>query len=178
MEGQRPRRGAPIAASARCVSFRPSFREAALDGKQAAQAEDEGLIPVPSTINPRPTALRWPFFLWVPACSRGCCAGVCGLRGSAGHPLLGPVLLSPGGSSLLVGRVPVGEVRKRPKFCPYYSCTYARTNRAVGCDHCPSRVNCPGSGDSLAGLCRIYRDTVLFDIVGWRIRASDKALLC
>lgn len=38
-----------------------------------------------------------------------------GLRGSAYRPFLISVSLSPGGLSLLVGRVPLGEVRKRVK---------------------------------------------------------------
>ncbi len=44
--------------------------------------------------------------------------GSCGLRGSAYRPVPTPVLLSPGGSSLLVDRVALDEVRKRQNFRP------------------------------------------------------------
>jgi hypothetical protein len=66
----------------------------------------------PTTNQPRPAALRWPLFLRYTARLRGFMGF---LRTSAIGILARPgaVSLSPGGSSLLVGRVPVVEVRKR-----------------------------------------------------------------
>jgi hypothetical protein len=61
--------------------------------------------------------------------------GSCELRGSACDPLLGSVLFSPGGSSILFGRVPTGEVSKQAKTTGYKTMGYVRTNRVVGCDH-------------------------------------------
>jgi len=65
----------------------------------------------------------------------GARAGSCGLRGSAHHAVSTRISLSPGHSSLLVGSVPVGEVRKRPNFCRCNSDSYARTIQAVGWQH-------------------------------------------
>jgi hypothetical protein len=62
--------------------------------------------------------------------------GSCGLRGWPCHPRPGRVSFSPEGSSLAVGRGLWAKFNRRPIFCPYNSCSYARTNQAVGCEHC------------------------------------------
>jgi hypothetical protein len=89
--------------------------------------------------------------------------GSCGLRGSGCHPLRGPLSLSPRRSSLLAGRVPLGEVRKRAKTWPYKTIGYALTNRAVGWDHGLSgendqpRVECWAGSLQLGSIKKLWR---------------------
>ena len=72
--------------------------------------------------SPKANGSRLAFFIPGRREDVGVREGGCGLRGSA---LLAPVSLSPGGSSLLVGWAPMGEVRKRPDLCAYKSGCYA-----------------------------------------------------
>jgi hypothetical protein len=67
---------------------------------------------------------------------RGFHGGSCGLRASASCRLPSPVL-SPGGSSLLVGGMAVGEVRKRAKAYPDITMSYGRMR---------SQILCPSGG--------------------------------
>jgi hypothetical protein len=64
--------------------------------------------------SPGPTALRWPFFLRYSASLGGFMGVPAGLRGLACWAVPTSVSLSPGGSSLPIGRMLLGEVRKRP----------------------------------------------------------------
>lgn len=65
----------------------------------------------------------------------------CGLRGSASVAGSSRALLSPGGSSLLVSRGLASEVRKPANLHLYRTISYARTDQAVGWDHCSPKAN-------------------------------------
>ena len=82
--------------------------------------------------HPRPTALRWPFLFGGRREPAGVHEGSCGLRGGVYVARPGGVSLSPGGSSLLIARVPAGEVRKRPHFCSRHDFLIATPARAAG----------------------------------------------
>jgi hypothetical protein len=91
------------------VSVGIAQREGDQRGRQIPEASDVGLIPVPSTTHPRPTALGWL------AGRRGVAvvaANSCGLRDRTTGGFRAGFALSGRGSSLVVGRVLVGEVRK------------------------------------------------------------------